>query len=138
MHTYIQGSHQVTFCHFFFDWSLFSLNSHFLSLFFSKNAYFVTFLVTLKISNNMLTYLLKLPFCCASVRLTNQFIGLFLPICLLRHTSALKVSLLTSKIFALNCRLHAISECLGLKKGRKWLYYVKSYVIGCLLFLLFQ
>ena len=108
-------SHFVTF---FFHWSLFSLISHFLSLFFSKNAYFVTFLVTLKISNNMPNYLLKLPFCHASLRSTNQFIGLCLPICLLRHMSDLKVSLLTSKIFALNCRLYTISERLLLKKGK--------------------
>ena len=57
-------SHFVTF---FFHWSLFSLISHFLSLFFSKNAYFVI----LKISNNMPNYLLTLSFCRASMRSTN-------------------------------------------------------------------
>ena len=75
-------------------------------------------------------YLLKLQFCRASIRSTNQFIGLCLLICYFNVRQLWKSALLTSKMFSLNCRLHAISERLWLKKGRKW--FVTSFLRHCL------
>ena len=92
-------------------------------------------------------YLLKLQFCRASIRSTNQFIGLCLLICYFNVRQLWKSALLTSKMFSLNCRLHAISERLWLKKGRKWLVtsflchrlFVVSVVpvIGCIIWVVF-